>query len=115
MSDEKRRSERAIPFVSDEEVVVIHQAGQPNVLAKLMDLSEHGTLLYLLEQGNPSGSVALSIYNQGNVFQVDASVIRINNRLAAFDFTNLSSNALREIQAKLIRMEVEWLRISGKA
>ena len=35
-----RRSERSIPFVSDEEVIVIHQEGQPNVLAKLMDLSE---------------------------------------------------------------------------
>ena|SRR5579884_2865506 len=115
MSDaEKRRSERAIPFVSDEEVVVVHQAGGPNVLAKLLDLSEHGTLLYLLEDANPSGSVALSIYHQGNVFQVRASAIRVNNRLAAFEFTNLSAAELREIQAKLIRMEVEWMRISRK-
>lgn len=115
MSDaEKRRSERAIPFVSDDEVVVIHQAGRPNILAKLLDLSEHGTLLYLLDDANPSGSVALSIYHQGNIFQVQASVIRINNRLAAFEFANLSTDGLREIQAKLIRMEVEWMRISRK-
>lgn len=116
MSDaEKRRSERAIPFVSDDEVVVIHQPGRANVLAKLLDLSEHGTLLYLLEDANPSGPVALSIYHQGNVFKVNASVIRINNRLAAFEFTNLSTDALREIQAKLIRMEVEWMRISRRS
>jgi hypothetical protein len=109
-----RRSERSIPFVSDEEVVVIHQEGQPNILAKLMDLSEHGTLVYLLADSNPSGSVSLSIYHQGKVFQIPATVIRANGRLTAFEFANLPADSLREIQSKLIRMEVEWMRLSGK-
>jgi hypothetical protein len=35
---DKRRSERVIPFVSEEEVIVIHQEGRKNLLAKMMDL-----------------------------------------------------------------------------
>ena len=111
---DKRRSERVIPFVSDEEVVVIHQDGQANVLAKMMDLSNVGTLVYLLEEGDPSGSTVLSVFHQGRVFEVPASVARKTGRLIAFEFVNLSQEATHEIQSKLIRMEVEWIRVSGK-
>jgi len=112
---DKRRSERVIPFVSDEEVIVIHQESGKNLMAKMMDLSESGTLTYLLEEADVSGSVELSVYHQGKVFRVPATVIRRNGRLTAFEFANPSIDANREIQSKLIRMEVEWMRLSRRA
>lgn len=111
---DKRRSDRTIPFVSEEEVAVVHQDGRSNVLAKIMDLSEVGTLIYLLDEGELAGPVALSIYHQGKVFEISARVIRKNGRLVALDFVNPSPDATREIQSKLIRMEVEWMRISNR-
>jgi len=115
MTDQnKRRSERVIPFVSDEEVVVLQQSGRSPLLAKMMDLSEVGTLVYLLEDAVPSGSAALSIYHQGKVFEVPARVIRTNGRLVAFEFTEVSPEVLRDIEAKLIRMEIEWTRLSRR-
>jgi hypothetical protein len=115
MSEENhRRSDRAIPFVSDEEVVVVHQDGQANVLAKIMDLSDVGTLVYLLGEGEPTGSIELSIYHQGKVFKMPATVIRKNGRLVALDFVNPTPESSHEIQSKLIRMEVEWMRLSRR-
>jgi hypothetical protein len=100
--------------VSDEEVVVIQQDGQANVLAKMLDLSDTGTLTYLLEEGDASGSAVLSIFHQGKVFEVPATVARKNGRLIAFNFVSPSPEATHEIQSKLIRMEVEWMRLSGR-
>ncbi len=111
---EKRRSERVIPFVSDEEVIVIHQENRKNVLAKMMDLSEVGTLAYLLEDADLSGSLEVSIYHQGKVIRVSATIARRNERLTAVEFTNPSVESIREIQSKLIRMEVEWMRLSRR-
>jgi len=112
--NDKRRSARVIPFVSDEEVIVIHQEGRRNVLAKMMDLSEVGTLVYLLEEADISSPVELSLYDHGKVFEVRASVTRKNGRLNAFEFLNPTLEVLREIQSKLIRMEVEWMRLSRR-
>ena len=115
MSDhDKRRSERVIPFVSDEEVIVIHQEGRKNVLAKMMDLSEVGTLVYLLEDADLASSAELSLYDQGKIFKVTASTTRRNGRLIAFEFVNPPTEVVREIQSKLIRMEVEWMRLSRR-
>jgi hypothetical protein len=111
---DNRRSERVIPFVSDEEVVVIQQEGQASVLGKLMDLSEVGALIYLLGEGDPAESVSLVIYHQGKVFAVPAKVTRRNGRLVAFEFVNPPVESSREIQSKLIRMEVEWMRLSRR-
>lgn len=43
----KRRSERVIPVVNDEEAVVI-RIGQQQALGKMLDLSDGGTLVYLI-------------------------------------------------------------------
>ncbi len=114
MAEDKRRSERTIPCVADEEVVVIHHQGNEDLLAKLMDLSEVGTLVYLLADGDLAGAATLSIYHQGTVFDVPATVVRQSGRLVAFDFANPAEDVLREIQSKLIRMEVEWTRLSRR-
>ena len=111
---DKRRSDRVVPFVSDEEVIVIHQEGRKNVLAKMMDLSEVGTLVYLLEDTDLASSAELSLYHQGKIFRVPANNARKNGRLIAFEFVNPPTDVVREIQSKLIRMEVEWMRLSRR-
>lgn len=112
--DEKRRSERVIPCVSDEDMVVI----DGKVFAKMMDLSESGTLVYLIEENDlpvaVGSSCALSIYHQGNVFDVLATVMRKTGRLIACQFANVPPDSFHEIQSKLIRMEVDWMRLSRR-
>ena len=118
MAAEKRRSERVVPFVSDEEVVVIRPDGGRSVLAKILDLSETGTLLYSLAEGElpvTDTPFTLSLYHQGKVFDIPGNVTRKAGRLIAFNFSQPSPEAMREIQAKLIHMEIEWMRLSRRS
>jgi hypothetical protein len=117
-TENKRRSERVIPFVSDEEVVVIRGEGTAPALAKMMDLSETGTLVYVLAEGELGGGVGsannLAVYHQGKVFEIPATIARKDGRLVAFHFANPSPEVLRDVQGKLIRMEIEWMRLSRR-
>jgi hypothetical protein len=116
--ENKRRSERVVPFVSDEEVVVIRTEGKPPVLAKMLDLSESGTLLYILSEADTAAVVGpatnLAVYHQGKIFEVPATIARGDGRMIAFHFANPSHEILRDIQSKLIRMEIEWMRLSRR-
>ena len=113
--EEKRRSERVIPVVSEEEVVLIDSGVGNRILAKMLDFSDGGTLVYLLVDAHISSNVgdtcSLMLYHQGKVFQVPATVLRKSGRLIGFTFGDLSSSARHHIQAKLIRMEIEWTRL----
>ncbi len=113
-SDEKRASDRVIPMVSDEEMVVV-ETGRQRHLAKMMDLSDTGTLVYTLSdfEHAPDAECRLSLYHNGKVITVYAGVIRGNGRLVAFRFRNVDYRSATELQAKLIRMEVEWTRLKG--
>ena len=116
MAENKRKSERVIPFVSDEEVVVIRAEGAAPMLAKMMDLSDTGTLVYVLAEGDQTGAVGssnnLAVYHQGKVFEIPATIARKDGRMVAFQFANPSPEVLRDVQGKLIRMEIEWMRLS---
>jgi len=48
--EEKRRSDRVIPVISDEEAVLVETGSGAPTLAKLIDFCELGTLVYLLVQ-----------------------------------------------------------------
>ena len=118
MADHKKRSERVIPFVSDEEAVVIRSEGGRPMLAKIMDLSETGTRVYLLGdedffQSEGTTSI-LAVYHQGKIFEIPAIVARKEGRLVAFQFKNPPEDVLLDIQGKLIRMEIEWMRLSRR-
>lgn len=115
--EDKRRSERVIPFVSDEEVVMVSAGPGSPLMAKLLDLSDVGTLVYMLvddELPAVGESCNLSLFHRGKVFDLAARIARKAGRLTAFDFTNVSPEAAQDIQAKLIRMEVDWLRLSKR-
>jgi hypothetical protein len=115
-SNEKRGSDRVVPMVSDEEMVVI-EIGDRRYLAKMMDLSDSGTLVYLLADDEPlipADTLAqLSLYHSGKVFTASATVARTIGRLVAFRFRGIDYGTSANLQAKLIRMEVEWTRLQG--
>jgi PilZ domain len=120
MGKEMRRSDRVVPVILEEEVVLVDiGTGAKPVLAKMLDFSEVGTLVYLLinsELEPPvGGACTLTMYDQGHIFSVPSIVARKTGRMIAFDFSELSEINLRNIQSKLIRMEVEWLRLSKPA
>src|SRR5262245_28832709 len=76
-----RRSERTMPFLSGEEVVLI--AGRHrSMIAKMLDLSEDGTLVYLTDQpdldtlDNLDAACTLTLYHRGEVFEVESKVAR---------------------------------------
>jgi hypothetical protein len=71
-------------------------------------------LAYILDDADVSTAAELSIYHQERVSRVPATVIRKNGRLVAFEFAHPSVESSREIQSKLIRMEVEWMRLSRR-
>src|SRR5688572_26369499 len=114
MSGDKRRSDRVIPMVSDEEMVVI-DSGSDRVLAKLMDLSDSGALVYLLTDAEfgVHREFKLSLYTQGRIFSVAATIARAQGRLLGFNFGNPSEETTVDLQAKLIRMEVEWKKLKS--
>ena len=111
---DKRGSERVIPMVTDEEMVVVG-CGSRQFLAKMMDLSDTGTLTYMLDaDADPKtgAQCVLSLWHQGNVFAIDAVVARRSGRLVGFQFLPGCENS-PFLQVKLIRMEVEWNRLKS--
>ena len=114
MSEEKRRSDRVIPVISEEEAVLVETGIGAPTLAKLIDFCEFGTLAYLLVQSGLDLSIGaackLTLYNQGEVFTIASRIVRRNGHLVGFEFLGLSEDGLRSVKAKLNRMEVEWLR-----
>lgn len=117
--EEKRRSDRVIPAISEEEAVLVGIGSEKPVLAKLIDFSELGMLVYLLAQLPEELALdmpcKLTMYDQGAIFDVPSRVVRKTGHLVGFEFMELSQRALHNLQSKLIRMEVEWLRLSKPA
>lgn len=117
-SDNKRTSDRVTPRGSDEDVVVIEYEGRQS-LAKMLDLSDGGTLVYFLSNAEDNvgkGAVCeLSLYHDGNIFAIGAKVARAHGRLLAFQFGQVGPESLPHLQAKLIRLEVDRRRLKGNA
>jgi hypothetical protein len=118
MTDNKRTSERLIPRGSDEDVVIIEYEGRQS-LAKMLDLSDGGTLVYFLSNAEDSlgkdAACELTLYHQGKMFAIGAKVARAHGRLLAFQFGPIHPESLPHLQAKLIRLEVDWRRLKVNA
>jgi hypothetical protein len=114
---DQRRSERTIPFVSGEEMVLINIECGPSIIAKMLDLSEDGTLVYLSEESDILDALetncTLTLYHQGQMFDVESKLARRSRRLLGFEFINPPSTVLNHIRAKIIRMP-DWMRVKGQ-
>ena len=111
----ERRSERTIPLVSGEETVLI-SIGRHSMIAKLLDFSEDGILVYLGEEFDVltvGAPCTLTLYDEGKVFEAESKVARNSHRLIAFEFTNPASPVKSRLRAKITNTS-DWMRIKGK-
>ncbi len=111
--DEKRRSARIVPIGPNEDVVVLHVAGEQH-LAKILDLSDGGTCVYTVEPGFPldvGETCGMSLYHNRSVLDLDVRVCRKNGQVVGLEFHTLSAEAREHLSAKIIRLEVEWMRV----
>ena len=110
---EKRRSERIVPIGSNEDVVVLH-VGDEQHLAKILDLSDGGTCVYLVEPGAPveqDDTMRMSLYHNQKIEDIEVKVSRKNGQVIGLEFQDLSGKAEEHVRAKIIRLEVEWMRL----
>jgi hypothetical protein len=115
--EKQRRSERTIPFVSGEEMVLISIGCHCPMIAKMLDLSDDGTLVYLSEKSDILDAMdtecTLTFYHHGEVFEVESRVARGSRRLIAFEFVNPPATVVKRIRAKIIQM-ADWMRVKGQ-
>jgi PilZ domain-containing protein len=112
-SKKQRRSERKAPFLSGEEMVLISIGSHRPMIAKLLDLSEDGTLVYLSEESDVLDAMGtdcrLTLYHDGKVFELASKIARRSRRLIGFEFVNPQSTVLKHIRAKIIQM-ADWVK-----
>ena len=111
--DDKRRSERIVPIGSNEDVVLLH-IGEEQHLAKILDLSDGGTCVYMVEAGVPIESddtLRMSLYHNQKIQDIDVKVCRKSGQVIGLEFHDLSPEAKEHVRAKIIRLEVEWMRM----
>jgi hypothetical protein len=113
---ERRAASRVAPLTSDDETVMVH-AGEQDTPAKLIDLSESGTLVYLVEwligypcESSVGDTCDLSMYNEGAVFQSRGKVVRRMGNLLGLEFVDLTTETAGKIQAKLQRLQTHTLK-----
>ncbi len=114
--DEKRRSERIVPIGSNEDVVVLH-VGDKQHLAKILDLSDGGACVYLVEPGvgiEQDDSFRMSLYHKQKIEDIEVTACRKTGQVIGLEFQGLSDTAEEHVRAKIIRLEVEWMRMKPK-
>jgi hypothetical protein len=110
-----RCSERTMPLVSEDEAVVVHSGSGGAALAKLMDLSDTGLLVYLLEGDvEPSAETKLSLFHKGKIFKIRSKLVRRYHRLAGFQFV-CTSTIEDQIRTKLLHMKRDQVRSDGNS
>ncbi len=113
IQQKQRRSERTIPFLSGEEVVLIGSPCHRLMIAKMLDLSEDGTLVYLSDDTDSPDAIGtdckLTLYHRGEVFEIDSKVARRARRLVGFEFINPSPAVASRIRAKIVQM-ADWMK-----
>ncbi len=116
-ADEKRRSERIVPIGSNEDVVILH-VGEEQHLAKILDLGDGGTCVYTIEPGVPialNDTLRMSLYHNQIIEDIDVKACRKAGQVIGLEFQRLSDAAAEHVRAKIIRLEVEWMRMKPGA
>jgi hypothetical protein len=107
--NERRQFRRLFSLVPEEDVVLFNVNGNSHFVAKLLDLSRGGALIYA---AHPSVSAEvgsqykLYFQTRGGMFNVEATLTRNEMQFFAFQFVNLTPIDIAEIRAKLARMEI---------
>jgi len=111
---ERRQFRRVFSLVAEEDLVLLRMRGRHYFVAKLLDFSRGGALIYAADPAiyvEPGSQYKLFFQSRGAMFHLEAVLVRKDNQLLAFQFVNLTSLDLKEIRGKLARMEIMAVRM----
>src|SRR5947208_16954538 len=109
LAEERRRHRRVFSLVAEEDVVLFSTNGQSHFVAKLLDLSRGGALIYTADPSVGAESEArykLYFQSRGAMFHVEGTLTRKELQFFAFQFVNVTPLDLAELRSKLARMEI---------
>jgi hypothetical protein len=112
--DERRRHRRVFSLVPEEDVVLFSSDGRSHFVAKLLDLSRGGVLIYSADPtvfAEPGARYKLYFQSRGSMFHLEALLVRRELQFFAFQFVNVTPLDLAEIRSKLARMEILAARL----
>ena len=113
---ERRRHRRVFSLIPQEDVVLFSPNGEKHFVAKLLDLSRSGALIYTADptvSAEPGNRYKLYFQSQGAMFHLEAMLNRRELQFFAFQFINVTPLDLMEIRGKLARMEILAARMCG--
>ncbi len=109
---EKRRSKRIVAVGSNEDVVIFH-VGDEQHLATILDLSDEGICVSLVEPGaliEPDDTLRISLYHNHEIKDIEVRVCRKAGQVIGLEFLRLSDQAEEHVRAKIIGLAVKWMR-----
>jgi len=113
-TDERRRHRRVFSLIPEEDVVLFSSNGQSHFVAKLLDLSRGGALIYIADPTIAAESgerYKLYLQSRGSMFHLEGVLVRRDLQFFAFQFVNVTPLDLAEIRGKLARMEILAARL----
>jgi hypothetical protein len=113
---ERRKNRRVFSLIPQEDVVLFSPNGEKHFVAKLLDLSRSGALIYTADptvSADPGSRYKLYFQSHGSMFHLEAVLTRRELQFFAFHFINVTPLDLAEIRGKLARMEILAARICG--
>jgi len=113
---ERRKNRRVFSLIPQEDVVLFSPNGEKHFVAKLLDLSRSGALIYTADptvSAEPGSRYKLYFQNQRTMFHLEAILTRRELQFFAFHFINVTPLDLMEIRGKLARMEILAARMCG--
>jgi hypothetical protein len=113
-SSEKRQFRRVFSLVPEEDVVLFSMNGSTHFVAKLLDLSRGGVLIYTADptlSAEVGSHHKLYFQSRGGMFYVESILRRREMQFFAFEFVNLTPLDTAEIRSKLARMEMMAARM----
>jgi hypothetical protein len=112
--DERRRHRRVSSLVPEEDVVLFSSDDRSHFVARLLDLSRGGVLIYSADPSVSAEAGArykLYFQSRGAMFHLEGVLVRRELQFFAFQFANVTPLDLAEIRSKLARMEILAARL----
>ena len=113
-TDERRRHRRVFSLIPEEDIVLFSTNGHSHFVAKLLDLSRGGALIYTADpsvEADSGGRYKLYFQSRGAMFHLEGTLIRRELQFFAFQFEEVTPLDLAEIRSKLARMEILTARM----
>jgi PilZ domain len=115
--DERRRHRRVFSLVPEEDVVLFASGSGSHFVARLLDLSRGGALIYSADptvSTAPEARYKLYFQSRGAMFHLEGTLMRRELQFFAFQFVNVTPLDLAEIRSKLARMEILAARFCAR-